>query len=66
MKARITVDFDVCEKHGQCVIAAPEAFWFDDAGDLQHHDAVEGQAATDAEDAVFLCPTQAITVTRES
>jgi ferredoxin len=66
MKARVSVDFDVCESHGQCVIAAPEVFRFDDDGYLQHDGVVEGQAATDAEDAVFLCPTQAITVTRES
>ena len=65
MTVRITVDFDVCEKHGQCVEAAPDLFWFDDAGDLQHRSEVDDTLAAGAEDAQFLCPTQAITVTRE-
>lgn len=66
MTVRIAVDRSVCEQHGQCVEAAPELFWFDDQGDLQHRDEVdEGQAAA-VEDAVFLCPTQAITLTQGS
>jgi ferredoxin len=65
MRVRIAVDFDVCEKHGQCVEAAPELFWFDEAGDLQHRGEADDDLAVTAEDAQFLCPTQAITITRE-
>lgn len=30
---RINVDFDNCDGHGQCVIAAPEVFDLNDDGD---------------------------------
>jgi ferredoxin len=66
MSVRIVVDFDVCEKHGQCVETVPEVFWFDDAGALQHRGEADGDLAAGAEDAQFLCPTQAITVTRQA
>ncbi|NEK56959.1 ferredoxin [Geodermatophilus sabuli] len=65
MTVRIVVDFDVCEQHGQCVEAAPAIFRFDDEGQLQHPSEVGDESAADAEDAQFLCPTQAIMVTRE-
>jgi ferredoxin len=64
--ARISVDFDVCELHGQCVQAAPELFWFDDDGELQHREQADAGSLAAAQDAVFLCPTQAITVTPEA
>ncbi|MFW3169571.1 ferredoxin [Geodermatophilus sp. CPCC 206100] len=63
MTARISVDPDVCELHGQCVLAAPELFWFDDDGNLQHREEAGADSLAAAQDAVFLCPTQAITVT---
>jgi ferredoxin len=65
MTVRISVDRDVCELHGQCVDTAPEVFRFDDDGDLQYLPEVGDELAAGAEDAVFLCPMQAITVTRE-
>ncbi len=65
MTIRIVVDYDVCEQHGQCVEAAPDVFRFDADGQLQHLDEVGEEAAAAVEDAQFLCPTQAITVTRE-
>lgn len=64
MTVRITVDRGVCEQHGQCVEAAPDLFWFDEQGDLQYR--AEADDAAAAEDAVFLCPTQAISLTRDS
>lgn len=65
MTVRIAVDRGVCEQHGQCVEAAPGLFRFDDRGDLQHEDVADDAQAAAVEDAVFLCPTQAITLTRD-
>lgn len=64
MTARISVDREVCEKHGQCVAQAPGIFSFDDSEELQYSGEVDDEGAAAAEDAVFLCPTQAITVKR--
>jgi ferredoxin len=64
MTVRISVDRDVCELHGQCVDTAPDIFRFDDDGELHHESEVGDELAAGAEDAVFLCPVQAITVTR--
>jgi ferredoxin len=64
MTARITVDRGVCETHGECVMQAPEVFSFDDGEELRYRSEVDDEEAAAAEDAVFLCPTQAITVTR--
>lgn len=30
---KMLVDYDLCEGHGECVIAAPEVFDLDDAGE---------------------------------
>ncbi len=64
MTARVSVDRGICQKHGQCVAQAPGVFSFDDGGELRYSGEVDDEAAEAAEDAVFLCPTQAITVTR--
>jgi ferredoxin len=65
MSARVTVDATVCELHGQCVEQAPEIFSFDDAGQLRHREQISDEETATVEDAQFLCPTQAITLTRE-
>jgi ferredoxin len=62
--ARISVDRAVCALHGQCAAAAPEIFSFDAAGELTYRDEIDAAEAGEAEDAAFLCPTQAISVTR--
>lgn len=57
----VDVDMSICLLHGQCVIAAPEVFSFDDDGGLvwvtQVDEGLRGalEAASDA------CPEQAIT-----
>lgn len=30
---KVMVDYDLCEGHGECVIAAPEVFDLDEAGE---------------------------------
>jgi ferredoxin len=62
--ARISVDRAACKLHGECAAQAPEIFSFDDAGELTYRGEIDASETGVAEDAVFLCPTQAITLTQ--
>jgi ferredoxin len=61
---KITVDYDLCEGHGQCVIAAPDVFHIPDGADVvtlldaSPPEGFRGQV----EEAASLCPILAITV----
>ncbi len=63
---RIVLDEEVCARHGQCVGAAPELFKFADDGSLvvinpnPPDDLIEA-----AQDAVDLCPTQALSLVED-
>lgn len=59
---KIRVDHDLCDLHGQCVFTAPELFRFDEAGELEHVEEVEGDAVAAARRAASVCPTGAIEV----
>lgn len=66
-RMQIDVEMDVCQDHGQCVLAAPDVFWFEDNGRLGFAPVVEN--ATDEqvaaiEEAADICPLQAILLTR--
>jgi ferredoxin len=61
--ARISIDRAACQLHGQCALHAPEIFSFDEAGELNFRADIDAEETGAAEDAVFLCPTQAITLT---
>lgn len=57
---KVTVDMDMCEDHGQCVLAAPTYFQFDDDGNLQYQgDVPEADRALIVQ-AADACPVQAI------
>lgn len=59
---KITVDFDHCEVHGDCVVAAPEVFDIgddDDVVQLLDQDPAE-QLRDKVELAVRMCPVAAI------
>lgn len=60
----VTVDYDRCEGHGLCTLAAPEVFSFDARGNLQvvEHPDVAHLAAV--EQSVATCPALAIQVTK--
>jgi ferredoxin len=60
---RIDVDRAACQRHGECAAHAPEIFSFDKAGELTYRSEIDAAETGVAEDAVFLCPTQAITLT---
>ena len=59
---RITVDRDLCDLHGQCVLTAPDVFRFDDDGELQYLPEVDGELAARVEAAASICPTAAIEI----
>ena len=63
MTAKISVDRAACKLHAECAAQAPDVFSFDAAGNLTYREEVGAAEAAEAEDAAFLCPTQAITVT---
>lgn len=59
---KITVDMDICLLHGQCVIAAPEIFSFDEDGGLVWVAEPDAALRADAEAAADACPEQAILI----
>ncbi len=58
----VHVDMSICLLHGQCVIAAPEVFSFDDEGQLNWVNAVDERLRVDVEAASDACPEQAIRI----
>jgi len=59
---KISVDFDRCESHGECALAAPEVFALDEQGFLQVGEEVDETLRPQVERAVRACPTQAISL----
>lgn len=59
---RITVDLAKCQDHGQCVIAAPNAFRMNDNGKLEYDDVVDDSYRFEVEEAADVCPVQAILI----
>jgi ferredoxin len=59
---KICVDLEKCQLHGQCVIAAPDLFSFDEAGKLKWVEAPGEAKRAEAEAAADVCPEQAITI----
>lgn len=59
---KVHVDMSICLLHGQCVIAAPDVFSFDDEGQLQWVADVDDGLRADVEAAADACPEQAIRI----
>jgi ferredoxin len=59
---RVTVDRDVCQRHGQCEFFAPEVFRLTDDMELEYNPAPDETLRDDVEEAARACPTQAIRV----
>jgi ferredoxin len=57
---KLCVDMEKCKLHGQCIIAAPDLFWFADNGDLKWVEHPEEKHRKAAEEAADVCPEQAI------
>ncbi|MEJ7716542.1 MAG: ferredoxin [Thermoleophilaceae bacterium] len=61
---KVVVDFDVCEAHDECVVAAPEIFELGDDDEVVtvlQEEPPEDQASQ-AEEAAKVCPVAAIKV----
>ena len=60
----IHVDYDRCEGHGECVIAAPEVFDLNDDGDevIVLDDSPAEALRRKVEAAVKLCPVAALRI----
>ncbi|MFC6885242.1 MULTISPECIES: ferredoxin [Actinomadura] len=59
---RVVVDLATCQDHGQCAIAAPEAFRINDAGALEYDGSPGEEHREHVEEAADVCPVQAITI----
>ncbi|PJE06145.1 MAG: ferredoxin [Mycobacterium sp.] len=60
----VTVDYEVCEGHGQCLLAAPEVFDLPDGADqvvVLNPDPPESQRQLVIQ-AAAMCPAQAIRI----
>lgn len=59
---KVYVDRTLCDNHGQCAIAAPDVFRINDEGILEYDELVEEGQRSDVEDAIDVCPVQAILI----
>lgn len=62
---RIEVDLKVCQNHGQCVIIAPEVFSMSAESTLIYIAEPVGVDIAVIEEAMYSCPTQAISIIDE-
>jgi ferredoxin len=61
MGLKILVDYDLCEANAVCMQVAPEIFEVDDDDNLNlHMEEVPENLRSKAEEAVRLCPRQAL------
>lgn len=58
----VSVDRQICQNYGQCMLAAPEVFDLDDAGELVYQPDPDDSLRAEVEAAVMACPVQAITM----
>jgi len=57
---KISIDMDSCQNYGQCVFEAEDIFSLDDNGKIQYVKEVPDDRQDDVENAVDVCPMQAI------
>lgn len=57
---KVYVDRALCDNHGQCAISAPDVFRINDEGILEYDENVDDGLRSDVEDAIDVCPVQAI------
>ena len=60
----VSVDYDRCEGHGLCTLAAPEVFSFDSRGNLQVVERPDPGHLAAVERSVGTCPALAIQLTQ--
>ena len=60
---KIDIDIDKCQHYGQCVFEAEDIFQLDDDGNIQYTKEVTDDRQDDVDNAVDVCPMQAISFT---
>jgi ferredoxin len=60
---KIDIDMDKCQHYGQCVFEAEDIFELDDDGKIEFTKEVPDERQEDVENAVDVCPMQAISFT---
>ena len=60
---KIDIDMDKCQHYGQCVFEAEDIFELDDDGKIEFTKEVPDERQDDVENAVDVCPMQAISFT---
>jgi ferredoxin len=58
---KVNVDRDLCCSNGLCVVAAPDVFKLEDI-ELEYDPEPDDSQRAQVEEAVEMCPTQAITI----
>ena len=56
----INIDMDACQNYAQCVAEAEDIFSLDDSGKITYVKEVPDDRLTDIENAMDVCPMQAI------
>ena len=59
----IDIDMDKCQNYGQCVCEAEDIFQLDGDGNIQYTKDVPDDRQDDVDNAVYVCPMQAISYT---
>jgi ferredoxin len=57
---KVIVDMNLCQSHGNCVLAAPEVFELGDDDVLRWQEEVDDAKRAELEEAVNVCPMTAI------
>jgi ferredoxin len=66
MAYRVEVDLDLCQGHAMCEVEAPDYFKVPKRGKVEILDATPSEdARAEVEQAVWACPTQALSIVEE-
>lgn len=65
LSMKITVDWNLCEAHGQCEFAAPDVFTINDEGVLELNETPDESERARVEQAIRRCPTRALSLAKE-
>jgi len=59
---KIKVDMSQCQRYGQCVFEAPQVFRLNENDDLEYTAEADDSERKNVENAVDICPMQAISI----
>ena len=62
MVMKVIVDMNLCQSHGECVLAAPDVFALGDDDVLTWKEDVEESQRAEVQEAVDVCPMMAISL----